>query len=874
MEPRRDVILWVMRYLILQAVICLATTSGALAQLPPPPTYWSPWSMNVTTAQPGVLSADSLLDKPAGRDGPIVIRDGHFYSGNSRVRFWGVNIAFGANFPPHEEADRLAARFARYGINAVRFHHMDNQPYPNGIFADAGLETLSPTALERLDYFIFALKRSGIYADLNLHVSRGYGHYHRDAAGHDGPNLDKIVDLFDPELIAAQKKYASDLLQHFNVYTRLKYADDPAVGIVEINNENSLFMWNSDRTIANLPLVYQVELTTQWNHWLSAKYGTREHLRSVWSAGEQKLGDSMLSDGDFLSMQEGKKPLWLVEQKGTARMKVAFDRAGGGDGKLHGVVLDITAVDGADWHLQIDMPGLQISKGEHYTLQFLARSEQPMVVGASVAMAHEPWESMGGSATITTSSKPQMFSVPFDATLSDDNARVLFSLGRQTGKLYLSSVTLRPGGRTGLLPEENAINLSVQTPVTLGSPTPARRDDWYAFLQQTEENYFVGMMNYLKKDLGVKCPITGTIGFGPMGTLTQSKMDFVDAHAYWEHPTFPHREWDPADWTMQNLAMVDHPSQATLWALGATRVAGKPFTVTEYQHPAPNDWAAECIPFIATYAALQDWDGVFLFAYSHNYEYDKNRITSFFDIEGNPTKMPLMPIGARLLDSIRPIAPDANAIDVTGDQLAQSIPRYAVDQAGFLRDVVGTDMKDRLNTPTAIRFQDSRDKRAAADPNRATWTSSGAGTGRFIFGDPTAAVFIGFAKGDMPVELAQSNVRIESMSSPFATIVVVPAVPGQHLADSNRLLITAVARAQNTGMQWDAGRHTIENHWGTAPVQIEVVNATVSLPGEWKHAMALDASGKPTGKDLSEIQGNRTLVHLGTSPALGYEITR
>ena len=522
----------------------------------------------------------------------------------------------------------------------------------------------------------------------------------------------------------------------------------------------------------------------------------------------------MLPDGDFLSLQEGKKSKWLVEQNGTAKMKVAFDRAGAGDGKLHGTAIDITAVDGEDWHLGLSIPGLNIVKGEHYTLQFLARSDQPMVIAASVSMMHEPWQALGGSSTITTGSKPQIFSIPFDATESDDNARVLFSLGRQVGKLYMSSVTLKPGGRIGLLPEENAINLSVQTPATLGSPTNARRDDWYSFLQQTEENYYTGMMKYLKTDLGVKCPITGTIGFGPMGTLTQSKMDFVDAHAYWEHPSFPHKPWDPNDWTIQNQAMVDHPTQATLWGLGATRVAGKPFTVTEYQHPAPNDWEAECIPFIATYAGLQDWDGIFLFAYSHNFDYDKNKISGFFDIEGNPAKMPLMPLGARLFSSIRNVAPDANAIEITGEQLAQSVPRYSLDEAGFLRDVVGNDLKDRLNTPTAIRFPDSKDRRAPADPNRAGVDLHRSGHRAVYFRRcQCGGLHRVSPKVSCQSMLSQSNVRIESMSSPFATLIVVPATPGQHITEADRLLVTAVARVQNTGMQWDAtppvGRHTL-----------------------------------------------------------------
>ena len=103
-------------------------------------------------------------------------------------------------------------------------------------------------------------------------------------------------------------------------------------------------------------------------------------------------------------------------------------------------------------------------------------------------------------------------------------------------------------------------------------------------------------------------------------------MDFVDAHAYWEHPQFPRRQWDMTDWEIPNTPMVDDPAGATLWGLAATRVAGKPFTVTEYNHPAPNDWQAECMPMIATYAALQDWDGVFLFDYVDSHKkYEKAR---------------------------------------------------------------------------------------------------------------------------------------------------------------------------------------------------------------------------------------------------------
>ena len=37
----------------------------------------------------GGHDAADLLDKPAGKNGPIVVKDGHFYSGDKRVRSGG-----------------------------------------------------------------------------------------------------------------------------------------------------------------------------------------------------------------------------------------------------------------------------------------------------------------------------------------------------------------------------------------------------------------------------------------------------------------------------------------------------------------------------------------------------------------------------------------------------------------------------------------------------------------------------------------------------------------------------------------------------------------------------------------------------------------
>ncbi len=95
--------------------------------------------------------------------------------------------------------------------------------------------------------------------------------------------------------------------------------------------------------------------------------------------------------------------------------------------------------------------------------------------------------------------------------------------------------------------------------------------------------------------------------------------------------------------------MTDHPAEATLFRLAAERLHGKPFTVSEYNHPAPLDSQAECVPMIASFAAAQNWDGVWLYTYSHSSDaWYRENMNSYFDIDTNPGKWGFMRAGAAI----------------------------------------------------------------------------------------------------------------------------------------------------------------------------------------------------------------------------------
>lgn len=147
-SPRVSGSVYILR-MKLPVLLALASAASAADMFP----FQLPWD----DSTPSITNIAWLNDKPAGRDGFVHVKDGHLFAGEKRLRIFGVNMCFAANFPSHDDADKIAARLAKFGINCVRFHHMDMFSAPAGIFEKDG-RTLDAGQLDKLDYFIAALK--------------------------------------------------------------------------------------------------------------------------------------------------------------------------------------------------------------------------------------------------------------------------------------------------------------------------------------------------------------------------------------------------------------------------------------------------------------------------------------------------------------------------------------------------------------------------------------------------------------------------------------------------------------------------------------------------------------------------------------------
>lgn len=191
-----------------------------------------PFMISYDLAKDGVTDCSYLLDAPAGKHGFTRIEGQHFVNDAGPIRFNGVNIVGGANFPSKEQAERMAKRLAHLGFNMVRLHFFDlsdynfRDIYEKGILVNDGtFLTFDPERQDKFDYMIFQFKKHGIYINVNLMVGRPF-------KGRNG---------FDKDIQQKEIDYARKLFTHVNPYTGLTLADEPAVALVELNNENAVF---------------------------------------------------------------------------------------------------------------------------------------------------------------------------------------------------------------------------------------------------------------------------------------------------------------------------------------------------------------------------------------------------------------------------------------------------------------------------------------------------------------------------------------------------------------------------------------------------------------------------------------------------------
>jgi hypothetical protein len=253
------------------------------------------WTASGNT-DPSVIGAESLLDAPAGRHGRITrVADTFVYNG-APIKLWGLNTCYNSVAPDQATAERRAAFYAKYGVNAVRLHKFADGTGWAGVLSSTSAVAYdeSPNAAPAMDYYVACLKAKGIYVKLSANfgnVKIGPADRVRvsianqlGSPGGDGwQNGNHAALWLSNEIQDLQMDQLCNMLRRTNTTTNIRYADDPAVFMVELANENCAFFYNIWGDANSIPVLKQMA-GEQFRDWLHAKYGTEAAMLAAWGA--------------------------------------------------------------------------------------------------------------------------------------------------------------------------------------------------------------------------------------------------------------------------------------------------------------------------------------------------------------------------------------------------------------------------------------------------------------------------------------------------------------------------------------------------------------------------------------------------------------
>ena len=284
--------------------LCFLWVPALLMAQTPPVTNEGRWPFQPPRDEfkpEALLDLRDLNEKVAGEHGFVGrSKDGNdFVLGDGTpVRFWAVNDgAFGKDLARH-------ARFlAKRGVNMVRFH-CNITPTSNDLLA------IDKTDRDHLWKGVAAMKKEGIYVTYSPYwagparVKPSMGILDSGGAGNWG------LLFFDAKLQAAYKEWLKQVLTEKNPYTGIALAQDPALAIIQIQNEDSLLFWTSQAIKGSA----KKELRRQFGEFLVKRYGSLDKARERW--GNAAPPTNQDSPDDFTQGEAALYIVWQLTQHG------------------------------------------------------------------------------------------------------------------------------------------------------------------------------------------------------------------------------------------------------------------------------------------------------------------------------------------------------------------------------------------------------------------------------------------------------------------------------------------------------------------------------------------------------------------------------
>jgi len=337
---------------------------------------------------------------------------------------------------------------------------------------------------------------------------------------------------------------------------------------------------------------------------------------------------------------------------------------------------------------------------------------------------------------------------------------------------------------------------------------------------------------------------------------SDARFDIVDRHNYFGGGRNALDNKQP----FKDGSMLAIPGKGTLSA-GFQQVADRPFMLSEWIHVGPSEWGAEGPAILGAYGwGLQGWDVSYIF---------QNRDDGGF--RDRLGQHPWDAAAPQVMGIMAAVSRQVRRMDVAESEDTIALPAPIEDVRRGELDF----------TPTTTQAHDEKTfstaevppgalavKRVAVDFDPAEATTpefslnphyeggaivSSTGQlrwwpaakkqrkgGWFTVASDGTKSFTGFGPGDERLDLGDGYAIRPGKG--FAAIHLTAKGPGESLAETDEIVLVAIARARNTGMTYnDEGK--VLTAVGEAPVRLEPVSATLELPFAGT-LVALDHDGR------------------------------
>lgn len=345
------------------------------------------------------------------------------------------------------------------------------------------------------------------------------------------------------------------------------------------------------------------------------------------------------------------------------------------------------------------------------------------------------------------------------------------------------------------------------------------------FKIELQEKYYTEMTGYMKK-IGVKIPLTGTNwSINKACAKTQLITDFTDSHVYYYD-----WRWGEFKKSCMNKAITETPD-CGFGMLSTMRVADKPFFVSEWDMPWPNEYRAESPLLFAAVGSFQGWSGFTIHTYAYNArlmymnilgkEVSSDTIGNvpyregIFSTWNDPAKFGLfyhaalitrrgdVPVSCKLtkINTERMSGSGGAAFTASSEQnrIACSYNGEGADENTPLTDIDSGEVR----SDNGCLYRSWRKRYGTIDTDRT----------KCAYG------FLG----------ENGKIQLEGMSFECTTdfaVLALSSLTDAPLCETDNILFTAVGRAKNTDAVFEG---EVMKDFGKPPILIEVIEAEISF---------------------------------------------